>query len=147
MAMNRTLLRMISGARYSGVPHSVQVRPFTRFANPKSVTCSKKEAFNRMISNVNCRFKEALAKDVVSIYPVIKKLLWLGAISCLVYVYLSNSFFFICRLVVNLISQQLLKVIHIYLLNPVVAVFITNLNVTLLVDEDVLWFQISVDDV
>lgn len=33
-----TLLRIISGARYSGVPHSVQVRPFTRFAKPKSVT-------------------------------------------------------------------------------------------------------------
>lgn len=34
----RTLLRIISGARYSGVPHSVQVRPFTRLAKPKSVT-------------------------------------------------------------------------------------------------------------
>ena len=34
-----TLLRMISGARYSGVPHKVQVRPFTRLAKPKSVTC------------------------------------------------------------------------------------------------------------
>lgn len=30
---------MISGARYSGVPHKVQVRPFTRLAKPKSVTC------------------------------------------------------------------------------------------------------------
>jgi len=29
---------MISGARYSGVPHNVQVLPFTRLANPKSVT-------------------------------------------------------------------------------------------------------------
>ena len=29
---------MISGARYSGVPQSVQVRPFTLFAKPKSVT-------------------------------------------------------------------------------------------------------------
>lgn len=33
-----TLLRMISGAKYSGVPQSVQVRPFTLLANPKSVT-------------------------------------------------------------------------------------------------------------
>jgi hypothetical protein len=33
-----TLLRMISGAKYSGVPHNVHVRPFTRLANPKSVT-------------------------------------------------------------------------------------------------------------
>lgn len=33
-----TLLRMISGARYSGVPHNVQVLPFTLLANPKSVT-------------------------------------------------------------------------------------------------------------
>lgn len=33
-----TLLRMISGARYSGVPHNVQVRPLTRLAKPKSVT-------------------------------------------------------------------------------------------------------------
>lgn len=37
-----TLLRMISGARYSGVPHKVQVRPFTRLAKPKSVTCGHK---------------------------------------------------------------------------------------------------------
>lgn len=39
----RTLLRMISGARYSGVPHSVHVRPLTLLANPKSVTCKSKE--------------------------------------------------------------------------------------------------------
>ena len=32
-----TLLRIISGAKYSGVPQSVQVRPLTRFAKPKSV--------------------------------------------------------------------------------------------------------------
>lgn len=38
-----TLLRMISGARYSGVPHRVQVRPFTLFANPKSVTCKRRK--------------------------------------------------------------------------------------------------------
>ena len=37
-----TLLKMISGARYSGVPHSVHVRPFTRLANPKSVICKRK---------------------------------------------------------------------------------------------------------
>lgn len=37
-----TLLKMISGARYSGVPHKVQVRPFTRLAKPKSVTCRHK---------------------------------------------------------------------------------------------------------
>lgn len=34
-----TLERMISGARYSGVPHNVHVRPLTLLANPKSVTC------------------------------------------------------------------------------------------------------------
>lgn len=39
-----TLLRIISGARYSGVPHKVQVRPFTRLAKPKSVTCGYKRA-------------------------------------------------------------------------------------------------------
>lgn len=33
-----TLLRIISGAKYSGVPHKVQVRPLTRLAKPKSVT-------------------------------------------------------------------------------------------------------------
>jgi len=33
-----TLLRIISGAKYSGVPHSVHVLPLTRLANPKSVT-------------------------------------------------------------------------------------------------------------
>lgn len=37
-----TLLRIISGAKYSGVPHKVQVRPFTRLAKPKSVTCRHK---------------------------------------------------------------------------------------------------------
>ena len=37
-SLGLTLLRMISGARYSGVPHSVQVLPFTLLANPKSVT-------------------------------------------------------------------------------------------------------------
>lgn len=36
------MLRIISGARYSGVPHKVQVRPFTRLAKPKSVTCGHK---------------------------------------------------------------------------------------------------------
>lgn len=38
-----TLLRMISGARYSGVPHNVQVLPFTLLAKPKSVTWDKKQ--------------------------------------------------------------------------------------------------------
>lgn len=38
-----TLLRIISGARYSGVPQSVQVRPFTLFANPKSVTWEQEQ--------------------------------------------------------------------------------------------------------
>ena len=33
-----TLERMISGERYSGVPHSVHVLPFTLLANPKSVS-------------------------------------------------------------------------------------------------------------
>ena len=32
-----TFERMISGARYSGVPHRVHVRPLILFANPKSV--------------------------------------------------------------------------------------------------------------
>ena len=32
-----TFDRIISGAKYSGVPHNVQVLPFTRLANPKSV--------------------------------------------------------------------------------------------------------------
>jgi hypothetical protein len=43
-----TLLRMISGARYSGVPHRVQVRPFTRFAKPKSVIWTGKKNFHYM---------------------------------------------------------------------------------------------------
>jgi hypothetical protein len=33
---------MISGARYSGVPQRVHVRPLTRFAKPKSVIWKKK---------------------------------------------------------------------------------------------------------
>ena len=36
--MQPTLLRMISGARYSGVPHNVHVLPLTLLAKPKSVT-------------------------------------------------------------------------------------------------------------
>lgn len=39
-----TLLRIISGARYSGVPHNVQVRPFTLLAKPKSVTWRQKHS-------------------------------------------------------------------------------------------------------
>ena len=38
IVFKRTLLKIISGARYSGVPHNVQVLPFTRLAKPKSVT-------------------------------------------------------------------------------------------------------------
>ena len=38
-----TFDRMISGAKYSGVPHNVHVRPFTRLAKPKSVICCKKK--------------------------------------------------------------------------------------------------------
>ena len=34
-----TLLRIISGAKYSGVPHNVHVRSVICLANPKSVTC------------------------------------------------------------------------------------------------------------
>ena len=45
-----TLLRMISGARYSGVPHNVHVLPFTLFAKPKSVTCTRKK--------MNYRYKQ-----------------------------------------------------------------------------------------
>lgn len=53
-AVALTLLRMISGARYSGVPHSVQVLPFTRLANPKSVTWEKKIMMIN-ISNISCK--------------------------------------------------------------------------------------------
>lgn len=38
---NFTLLRMISGAKYSGVPHKVHVLPLTRLAKPKSVIWTK----------------------------------------------------------------------------------------------------------
>jgi hypothetical protein len=37
------LLRIISGAKYSGVPHNVQVLPLTLLANPKSVTYKRKK--------------------------------------------------------------------------------------------------------
>lgn len=44
-----TLLKIISGAKYSGVPHSVHVRPLTRFAKPKSVTYERElRCFNAM---------------------------------------------------------------------------------------------------
>ena len=36
-----TLDRIISGAKYSGVPHNVHVLPLTLFAKPKSVTYKK----------------------------------------------------------------------------------------------------------
>jgi hypothetical protein len=48
-----TLLRMISGARYSGVPHRVQVRPFTRFAKPKSVIWTGEKIFHYMGSKIS----------------------------------------------------------------------------------------------
>jgi len=44
---------MISGARYSGVPHRVQVRPFTLLANPKSVTCSGERENRRPITHTH----------------------------------------------------------------------------------------------
>lgn len=43
---------MISGARYSGVPHNVQVLPFTRLAKPKSVTLKPKK--HRSQTSVSC---------------------------------------------------------------------------------------------
>lgn len=46
------LLRMISGARYSGVPHRVHVLPFTFFAKPKSVTLSEQKI---QITSITCR--------------------------------------------------------------------------------------------
>lgn len=55
-----TLLRMISGARYSGVPHSVQVLPFTRLANPKSVTWeTEKVEGKRLVVKETASFKSA----------------------------------------------------------------------------------------
>ncbi len=48
-----TLLRMISGARYSGVPQRVQVRPFTRFAKPKSVIWTGEKIFHYMDSKIS----------------------------------------------------------------------------------------------
>ncbi len=42
---------MISGAKYSGVPHKVQVRPFTLFAKPKSVTCVENSTFMFPVSS------------------------------------------------------------------------------------------------
>lgn len=49
-----TLLRMISGARYSGVPHSVHVLPFTLLANPKSVTW---KSGNMLLDSILSRIK------------------------------------------------------------------------------------------
>lgn len=48
-----TLLRMISGARYSGVPQRVHVLPFTLFANPKSVTYMYKNITRSLESPTN----------------------------------------------------------------------------------------------
>lgn len=50
-----TLLRIISGAKYSGVPHKVQVRPFTRLAKPKSVTCRHKN--EQLVQRKGCRLQ------------------------------------------------------------------------------------------
>ena len=51
-----TLLRMISGARYSGVPQRVHVLPFTLFANPKSVTYMYKNITRSLEWSTNCSF-------------------------------------------------------------------------------------------
>ena len=58
-----TLLRMISGAKYSGVPHRVQVRPFTLFAKPKSVTWKKNH-------------KKHNSGDLTKIYRLVISLRW-----------------------------------------------------------------------
>ena len=50
-----TLLRMISGARYSGVPHRVHVLPLTRLAKPKSVIWKKVKNYV-LIPNLNMQF-------------------------------------------------------------------------------------------
>lgn len=50
--LSLTLLRIISGARYSGVPQSVQVRPFTLFAKPKSVTWEIEKKASLKVHNV-----------------------------------------------------------------------------------------------
>lgn len=44
---------MISGARYSGVPHNVQVLPFTLLANPKSVTCTAHSGQDRGVNSAD----------------------------------------------------------------------------------------------
>ena len=49
---------MISGARYSGVPQSVHVRPFTRLAKPKSVICEKKR--------IGCAYSNQLEPRLVN---------------------------------------------------------------------------------
>ena len=41
---------MISGARYSGVPHSVHVRSVTFFANPKSAILMYPDRVSKMFS-------------------------------------------------------------------------------------------------
>ena len=51
-----TLLRIISGARYSGVPQRVHVLPFTLLAKPKSVTFKERNVIKlrQTINKKNC---------------------------------------------------------------------------------------------
>ena len=64
-----TLLRMISGARYSGVPHRVQVRPRTRFAKPKSVTCEQIENRWRKSPRNTCSASSYI-RAIYNDYPI-----------------------------------------------------------------------------
>lgn len=57
------LLRMISGARYSGVPHRVHVLPFTFFAKPKSVTLSEQKI---QIISITCRHNSEIIFQLIT---------------------------------------------------------------------------------
>ena len=63
--MLHTLLRIISGAKYSGVPHSVHVRPLTRFANPKSVIWKK---IKDNLKNFTKRIVGTICLNIIGIF-------------------------------------------------------------------------------
>eukprot|EP00964_Phaeocystis_antarctica_P037747 scaffold21579_cov73-Phaeocystis_antarctica.AAC.1 len=65
---------MISGARYSGVPHSVQVRYSTFLANPKSVTLQLPSLSRSRFSGLRSRYRmprpwSVIARRVVGKAP------------------------------------------------------------------------------
>ena len=132
------LLRMISGARYSGVPHSVHVLPFTRFAKPKSVIC-KVEFIVNVDYLASCYFPCWQG----SILPALARPLdWSGGRQRR-----NHSKNRILNIGNRLHARGLAASLEIPPYLPIPSSLLTHLQIALVVDEKVLWLKVAVDEV